>query len=274
MVKRLLLFAFAAAAVNAQWLNEPKLGVPRTRDGKPNLAARAPRVKGKPDFTGLWQPDTAKAGEIDRIIPGLSAFTVPGDDPTTFSKYFFDVLADSREGEVKLAPEAEKILQANQALGDTNGPRCLPASLPMADLFPSPKRIVHTPNLLVVLYEGDLPRQIHMDGRSLPKDPQPAWAGYSVAKWDSDTLVVETAGFNERAPLDGVGHPRSVSLRMVERMRRMDYGHMEVEVTLEDSKYYSRPIVFRYRQTLVPDDDLLEWVCTENERDGVHMSLK
>jgi len=273
LMRNALLVLVLAMAAHSQWLNEAKSGVPRTRDGKPDLAARTPRANGKPDFTGLWQPDIAKPGEIDRLIPGLSAFTVPGDDPTTFSRYFFDVLADARAGEIKLAPEAEKILQANLALGDTNGPRCLPASLPMADMFPSPKRIVHTRDLIVVLYEGDLPRQIHMDGRRLPKDPQPAWAGYSVAKWEGDTLVVDTVGFNERAPLDGMGHPRSGALRMVEKMRRPDYGHMDVEVTMEDAAYYSKPIVFRYRQTLVPDDDLLEWVCTENEKDGVHMRV-
>jgi hypothetical protein len=269
----LLVLALALGAP-AQWLNQPKAGVPRTSDGKPHLAARTPRVKGKPDFTGLWQSDIAAKGEIDKLVPGIKDFEVPGDEPTTFSRYFFNILADYRPGDVKLTPAAEKTLQANQAVDDLNGPRCLPSSSPMNDLFPSPKRFVQTPGLLVILYEGDIPRQIHLDGRKLPADPQPAWVGYSVGHWDRDTLVVETAGFNDRPPLDGFGHPRSSAMHMVERMKRLDYGHMETEVTLTDPAYYSKPIIFTYKQTLVPDDDLLEWVCTENEKDAPHLKLK
>jgi hypothetical protein len=134
-----------------------------------------------------------------------------------------------------------------------------------------PKRFVQTPQLLVILYEGDIPRQIHMDGRALPVDPQPAWVGYSIGKWEGDTLVVQTAGFNPRAPLDLLGHPRSESMRMTERMRRRDFGHLDTQVTIDDPTSYSKPITFRYTATLVPDDDLLEWVCTENEKDSVHL---
>ena len=141
----------------------------------------------------------------------------------------------------------------------------------MAELFPIPKRIVQTPNLIVVIYEGDLPRQIHMDGRKLPASPNPAWVGYSVGTWDGDTLVVETVGLNPRSPLDAFSHPRSDTMRLKERWRRRDFGHLDVQMTIEDSKYYSKPIVFQYPSTLVPDDDLLEWVCTENEKDKGHI---
>jgi hypothetical protein len=266
-----VLLLLAAALASGQWINEPARGVPRTPDGKPNLTAPVPRTNGKPDFTGLWQTNTAEPGEIARLIPDLAKLVVPGDDPTTFSKYLFNVMADYAPDEIKLSDEAQKEWEANQSLSDANGPRCLPSSLPMAELFPMPKRIVQTPRLIVVMYEGDLPRQIHMDGRKLPTSPNPAWVGFSVGKWDGDTLVVETVGLNPRAPLDAFSHPRSSAMRLVERWRRPDFGHLEIQVTIEDATYYSKPIAFRYTSTLVPDDDLLEWVCTENEKDKGHI---
>jgi hypothetical protein len=260
-----------AATLLGQWINEPARGVPRTPDGKPNLSAPAPRTGGKPDLTGLWQADKAPPGEIEKLLPGLSLSAVPGDDATTFSKYLFNVMADDAPDTVRLSPEAQKEWDVNRALSDSLGPRCLPSGLPMVELFPTPKRIVQTPNLIVILYEGDIPRQIHMDGRKLPANPNPAWAGYSVGRWDGDTLVVETVGLNPRAPLDAFGHPRSDTMRLRERWRRRDFGHLDVQVTIEDAKYYSKPISFQYSSTLAPDDDLLEWVCTENEKDKGHI---
>lgn len=254
-----------------QWVNYPAPGVPRTRDGKPNLSAPAPRLSGKPDLSGIWQTEEARPGEIEKMLPGLSINAVPGDDPTTFPRYFFNVMSDYPADEIKLSPEAVERQQQNRARGDI-GYRCLPIGLPMVDLFPFPRRMVQTRDLLVILYEGEVPRQIHLDGRPLPSDPQPAWVGYSVGRWEEDTLVVETIGMQEKAPIDGFGHPRSSEFRMIERIRRPDFGHMEVHVTLQDPKYYSKPITFKYKQTLVPDVDLLEWICTENEKDAVHMS--
>jgi hypothetical protein len=261
----------AAALSSGQWINEPARGVPRTREGKPNLTAPAPRVNGKADFTGLWQTDVAAHGEIEKIVPGIGLSAVPGDDASTFSKYLFNVMADYESGDITLTEEAGKAWEVNRSLADGLGPRCLPSSLPMTELFPVPRRVIQTPTLLAVLYEGDVPRQIHMDGRKLPADPNPAWVGYSVGRWDGDTLAIETVGLNPRAPLDAFGHPRSDTMRMRERWRRRDFGHLEIEVTIDDAKYYSKPIVFRYTSTLVPDGDLLEWVCTENEKDGGHI---
>jgi hypothetical protein len=260
-----------AATLSGQWINEPARGVPRTSGGKPNLTAPAPRTGGRPDMTGIWQTDKATPGEVEKFIPGLGSSTVPGDDPTTFSRYLFNVMADYAPDAIKVSPEGQKAWDAHRALADTLGPRCLPAGLPMTDLFPMPKRIVQTPNLIVVLYEGDLPRQIHMDGRKLPANLNPAWVGYSVGKWDGDALQVETVGLNPRAALDDFGHPRSDTMRLKETWRRRDFGHLDIQVTIEDSKYYSRPIAFQYSATLVPDDDLLEWVCTENEKDRAHI---
>ncbi len=267
----LLLTLLAAAILSGQWINEPARGVPRTKDGKPNLAAPAPRTGGKPDFTGLWQTDMAAPGEIARFLPDIVKSVVPGDDPSTFHRYLFNVMADYKPGEITLSADAEKMMKEHQAASDALGPRCLPVSLPMTDMFPTPKRIVQTPAILVVLYEGDLPRQIHMDGRKLPSNPNPSWVGYSVGHWDGDALVIDTVGFTPRAPLDAFGHPRSEAMHLRERWRRRDFGHLEIEATIEDPQYYSKPITFTYRGTLIPDDDLLEWVCTENEKDRGHI---
>jgi hypothetical protein len=267
----LLLSLLAAAILSGQWINEPARGVPRTRDGKPNLTAPAPRIGGKPDFTGLWQTDMAKPGEIAKIVPQIDRVVVPGDDPTTFSRYLFNVMADYKPDEITMSAAAQKAFKEQQAMGDALGPRCLPTSLPMTDMFPTPKRIVQTPALIVVLYEGDLPRQVHMDGRKLPSNPNPSWVGYSVGRWEGDALVIDTVGFTSRAPLDAFSHPRSEAMRLRERWRRPDFGHLEIQMTIEDPTYYSKPISFQYRGTLIPDDDLLEWVCTENEKDGGHI---
>jgi hypothetical protein len=270
-VNRILTLLAAATLASGQWINEPARGIPRTHEGKPNLSAPAPRTGGRPDFTGLWQTDKARPGEIEKFVPGLGKVVVPGDDPTTFSRYFFNVMADYKPDEIRLSPDAQKAFQEQQALADALGPRCLPASLPMTDMFPTPKRIVQTPALMVVLYEGDLPRQIHMDGRKLPANPNPSWAGYSVGRWEGDALVVETVGFTTHAPLDAFSHPRSEGMRLRERWRRSDFGHLDIQMTIEDAQYYSKPIAFQYTATLVPDDDLLEWVCTENEKDRGHI---
>jgi hypothetical protein len=124
----------------------------------------------------------------------------------------------------------------------------------------------------VTLFEdGDPARQIHTDGRALPKDPQPSWMGYSVGKWEGDTLIVETIGFNEMGWLDIDGHPRSESTRIRETYHRRDFGHMDLEVTIEDPKYYTRPFTVRTTLNLIPDSDVLENVCAENEKDRAHM---
>jgi hypothetical protein len=141
----------------------------------------------------------------------------------------------------------------------------------MSEFVHVPRRLVQTPSFIAFIYEGLIPRQIHMDGRPLPVDPQPAFAGYSIGKWDGDTLVVETAGITDKMPLDAMGHPRTSSTRIVERMRRRDFGHMDVELTITEPKFYTKPIMVNYTATLIPDDDLLEFVCAENERDAPHM---
>ena len=133
-------------------------------------------------------------------------------------------------------------------------------------------KIIQTPDQIVMLSEtADPPRQIHTDGRPLPKDPDPTWMGYSVGHWEGDTLVVDTIGLNDRAWLDGFGHPRSESMRITERYRRRDFGHMDLEITFDDPKYYTEPFTISVKLRRIPDSDLLEYVCNENERDRAHL---
>ena len=117
-------------------------------------------------------------------------------------------------------------------------------------------------------------RQIYTDGRPLPADPQPSWQGYSIGKWEGDTLVVDSAGFNDKSWLDAIGHTHSEALRVQERYRRRDFGHMEMQVTIDDPKTFTKPFTFKVNQLLIPDSDILETVCTENEQDRAHLADK
>jgi hypothetical protein len=174
-----------------------------------------------------------------------------------------------------MQPKAIEIMRARFA-GPLDGfpsTRCLPAGILVADLFATPFKIVQTPRLIVILYEDmGLPRQVFLDGRRPPEDPQPAWMGYSVGRWDGDTLVVESAGFNDQTWLDTFGHPHSTAMYVTERFLRRDFGHMETAITIDDPQMYAKPFTIRVEQILMPDTDLLETVCNENERDRVHLT--
>ena len=210
------------------WLNYPARGTPRTRDGKPNLTAPAPRASdGKPDLSGVWQ--TELVNPSDSVLGESFPFAVPGDDPRTFSKYFWNILADFKPEEAPMLPEAAELFRKNRATAITPGTNCLPLSMPAADLLAySPFKIIQTRGVTMVLYEIDnTHRQIYTDGRKLPVDPNPTWMGYSVGRWTGDTFVVDSAGFNDRGRLDGFGHPRSEALHLQERFHRRDFGHMD-----------------------------------------------
>jgi hypothetical protein len=272
----LVMLCAATAVVHAQWANYPAPGIPRSKDGKPNLSAPMPRaVNGKPDLSGIWSTDPTAFEEMERLFPDLKAFAVPGDDPRNFTKYFLDIFADFRPEDVPFRPAAARLFKKHLEEGPFKGAptaACRPAGIPMGDLLPLPRRVIHVPGLLVVLYEGVNPqRLIYTDGRKLPADPQPAWMGYSIGKWEGDVLVVETSGFSDRSWLDAIGHPRSEATRLTERLRRRDFGHMEVEVTIDDPLSYTKPFSIRYSQTLVPDTDILEYICNENEKDRAHL---
>ena len=222
----------------AQWLDVPTPGMPRTADGKPNLSAPAPRTAdGKPDLSGIWS------------IDGLGFATNITNTP--------------------MLPWAEKVFKARaETYGrDDPGVRCLPDGPRAALSGLDPFRLIHTPTMVVVLHEPGTTRQIFTDGRKLPKDPQPTWMGYSIGRWEGETFVVETAGFNDKTWLDFTGHPHTEALRVTERYRRTDFGHMQLSITYDDPKTYTKPFTIDVAVNFIPDSDLIENVCLENEKD-------
>lgn len=260
-------FLAAGATASAQWLNHPDSTTPRTRDGKANLSAPVPRANGKVDLSGLWQAARTPQAEYEAVLGAdMAAVEIDLYDVT---KHAVNALWGLKPEEEPLLPEA--VARMNQRMQDT--PRlCLPNSVPMASQITAFK-IVQTPRELVILHEsGDPHRQVYLDGRKFPADPDPTWMGYSVGTWQGQTLVVETVGITDRAPLDFVGHPRSGTMRITERYRRVDFGHMDLEITMEDPVYYSRPIRYTSKLTLIPDSDVLEYICNENEKSAAHIT--
>lgn len=265
-------FALLSISMHAQWLDYRAPGTPRTRDGKPNLSAPAPRASdGKPDLSGVWQTELSPPG--DSPFGKADYFVVPGDDPRTFSRYFWNILADFKPDDSPMRPEAVELFRKNGTTALTPTANCLPTSIPAAEMLAySPFKIVQTKGLTMVLYEGANPfRQIYSDGRKLPVDPNPTWLGYSVGRWEGDTFVVDVAGFNDKARLDGFGHPRSEALHLQERFHRRDFGHMDVQITVDDPKLYTKPFTVKVTEILLPDSDVLETVCNENEKDRAHL---
>jgi hypothetical protein len=259
-----------------QWLNYPTPGTPRGSDGKPNLSARAPRAAdGKPDLSGVWRTEYADPAENERLFgPGVKAFVQPGDDPSTFSKYFLNILVDFKPDDNPMRPAAAELFRQNtERKANSSSARCLPQGLPRTDINSyAPFKILQTPGVIAVLYEVDnTHRQIYTDGRKLPVDPQPTWGGYSVGRWDGDTLIVDAAGFNDGTWLDSGGHPHSEALRIQERFHRRDFGHLDLSVTVDDPKMYTRPFTIKVTELLLPDSDILESVCNENEKDRAHL---
>jgi hypothetical protein len=259
---------FAGAIVHAQWLNYADPRTPHSKDGKPNLSAPAPRLNGKPDFTGVWQGERPSSQELAAALP--DEILKVQVDVSDLSRYGLNVFWGTKPGEEPLRAAGAEIVKQRIPESPPTA-RCLPASVPFgAGVYAN--KWIQAPQEIVVLNEtGDPPRQIYTDGRKLPKDPDPTWMGYSVGRWEGDTLVVESIGFNDRAWLDGSGHPRSESLHLTERYRRPDFGHIEVEVQIEDPKYYTRPFGFQTKFHLIPNSDVIEFVCDENERDLAHM---
>lgn len=253
----LLLAVIASVPAYAQWLTYPSPGLPRTSDGKTDLSAATPKTSdGRPDLSGIWLPD-----------PGPRATVGIGD--ARRSPYFIDVTADLKPEEVPFQPwAATEYKRRRDSLGkDDPTARCQPTGVPNLDTYPLPFKIVQMPLLLVILYENNTDfRQVFIDGRKLPDDPQPTWMGYSIGRWDSDTLVVDTIGFTDRSWLDRSGHPHSESLHLTERFRRLNVGRIEIGITIDDPKTYSKPISFTQPLRLLPDTELLEHFCTDNEK--------
>jgi len=262
-------FAVLVAPAYAQWLH-PDPRTPRTRDGKPILTAPAPRLNGKPDLSGVWQA-TRPTLDTARSFTGGSA-PAPGMqiDQLDVADIHRNVFFGLKREEEPLKPEAIAVLSKRQNQQPPQV-RCLPQGVPgimMVYAF----KMVQAPSELIVIGESqEPPRQIYLDGRALPKDPDPSWMGYSTGKWENDTLVVQTTGFKEEGWLDNIGHPRGQSMLITERFHRRDFGHIDLEIRYEDPKYYTRPFTSKTTLNLIPDSDVIEFVCTENEKDLDHL---
>lgn len=252
---RLLLAALTLLPASAQWLNYPTAGIPRTADGKPNLLAPAPRTPdGRPDLSGVWQAEG--------------------------QEFFFDLTSGLKPEQVPMQPWARTLQERRVARvhGDDPLARCLPHGVPRINtngLFPF--KIIQTPAVVVILYEQlNLFRQVFMDGRKLMQNPNPTWLGYSTGRWDGDTLVVETSGFNDQTWLDTEkGHPATEALHVIERFRRKNFGTLELQATIDDPKAYAKPWTTAVQKmNLQLDTDILEFICNENEKDLSHLPGK
>jgi hypothetical protein len=267
-----------SASAHAQWLNFPTPGTPRTRDGKPNLSAPAPRAAdGKPDLSGVWMHEVTTPAEMKRLygamIEEAIKVDVPGMEIGTQHKYAFNILLDFKPGDSPIRPATADLMQRRAAeLFDTERPCGGVIGFPLAGLLSEPIKIVQAPRMTLVLYEvGSSHRQIYTDGRQLPKEVNlPAYLGYSVGRWEGDAFVVETAGFNAKTALDAIGHPHSEALRVTERFRRRDFGHLDVEMTFDDPQMYTRPFTIKVPHDLVADGVIFEMFC-ENEKDREHL---
>jgi hypothetical protein len=256
MRKRLQAIAMAtavllAAGAQAQWwLDVPAGKVPRTASGEPDLAAPAPRLpNGKPDFSGLWEPIKTYSRDLAEDLKSPEA--VP------FQPWAAALADDRADG--------------SQSRDDPPA-QCLPQGVPRLGGAPAPWKLVQTDDLIVIVYEAfNLWRQVFIDGRKLADEVNPTWLGYSTGRFEGDTLVVDTRGFNGKAWLDQVGKPSTEQLHVIERYRRTDFGHLEIEITIDDPGAYTRPWTVLQRATLKPDTELLEFVCNENNRDLKHL---
>jgi hypothetical protein len=272
------LVVFVATGLHGQWLNFPTPGTPRTRDGKPNLAAAVPRTaEGNPDLSGVWLHEHTSLEEMRRLFGAVTddreKVNVPGMEADSIHRYALNILLDFKPSESPLRPEAAEVMR-RRAANRNPAEVCVGVpGFPTADLLSEPVKIVQAPRQTMILYEvGNFYRQIYTDGRGLPKEfDKPAYWGYSAGRWDGDTLVVESAGFNDQTSLDMMGHPHSEALRVVERYHRRDFGHLDYEITFDDPKMYTKPFSIKVPHDLMADADIFESYCDENEKDRAHL---
>jgi len=233
-------FAFAASPA-PQWVRYPTAGIPRTPDGKPNLSAPVPKTAdGKPDISGLWMPAGGFVGNIARDIK-------PEDIP--------------------YQPWAKQLFDQRRATNSKDDPtaQCIVGGVPRSDLVPYPFKVFQVPGEVVILYEAvHSYRQIFTDGRPFPEDPTPTWFGYSTGRWEGNDFVVQTVGFNDKGWLDNAGRPATEALKVTERFRRKDFGHMDIVITIDDAKAYTKPWTITLPLTFLPDTEILEYICNEN----------
>jgi len=260
--------ALSSATLLAQWPSYVRKDVPRTSEGKPNLDASPPRLSnGKIDFSGTWESRIPPSGRLGGpMVPNL----LPTDPPLA---NFANIGQNFKEG-LPFTPWAAELRKQRVATNSRENPdaHCLPLGFMQLHTHSQPRKIVQTDHDLIIMYEANYGlRNIFTDGRSLPTDPQPWWYGYSVGRYEGDTLVVETTGLRDEGWLDVNGAPFTSGAKITERFRRPTYGRMEIDVTIDDAKAYTRPWTVRVNWRLGADEELIEFVCNENNLDVKHL---
>jgi hypothetical protein len=249
-IAAIALLGAPVAALEAQWIKTPPLKIPRTASGEPDLKAPTPRrADGKPDLTGAWSPDD--------------------------NRYARDIAVGRKPEDIPLQPWAQALFdQRKDGSHSREDPdaHCLPQGVPKIDSLAYPWKVIETPNSMVIIYETfTYWRQIFTDGREMDPDANPTWMGYSTGKWEGDDFVVDTRGFNGKAWLDQLGRPTTVRLHVIERFRRVDYGHLMVDITIDDPGAYTRPFTVTQEMHLRPGWEPLEFICNENNKDVEHL---
>jgi hypothetical protein len=269
-------FLVIAPVLEAQWPAYPSKGVPRNAAGQPDLTAPAPKTAdGKPDLSGLWDngrntniPQRGARGADLNTAPARGRGAASAGPPNAT---FFNVGAGFPEG-LPFQPWAAELVRKRMADNSKDNPdaHCLPMGFMQFHTHSQPRKIIQTADVIIIIYEANSGlRQIFLDGRSLPgKDVEPWWYGYSVGKWDGDTLVVETTGFIDNIWLDVRGSPLTSAGKVVERFRRVNYGNLEIDITVDDPKAYTKPWTVKVNQRLFADTELIEFIC--EERDATH----
>ncbi len=265
--------AVIAPSLSAQWPPYPTAGVPRTADGRPNVSAAPPRAAdGKPDLSGIWE-FVRPTPRVDVGVGGAGGTPLPNGTIPNIRHQFWDI-GFGRKEPLPFQPWAAELRKKRMADNQKDNPdaHCLPLGFMQLHTHPAPRKIVQTPGLIIIMWEANYGlRQIFLDGRPLPtNDPQPWWYGYSIGKWDGDTLVVETSGLKDDGWLDVQGSPFTDAAKVTERFRRVNYGNLEIDVTVHDPKAYTEPWTVTIKQRLMLDTELMEFICAENEKDAQH----
>jgi hypothetical protein len=257
---------FLGVPVAAQWLNLPTAGIPRTPDGKPNLSAPAPKTSGgKPDFSGMWIPrdilpckpsqDGVQCSELP-LTPQAANFAAGVKDGLPYQPWAADLVKNRSKEAPFVDPHAH----------------CMPPNFPRAWSFPETEKIFQTPNQLIILHEFNASyRQIFFDGRKLPEDMLPSWNGYSVAHWEDDALVVESAGYRDDSWLDIRGNFFSSEARVTERIRRPNFGSLDIDVTVNDAKVFTKPWTVSLHMRPLLDTEMIDSYCQDNNKDLEHL---
>jgi len=272
------LLALTPAALFAQWPNYPTPGVPKSADGKPNLSGPTPRAAdGHPDFSGVWEyqrpPGTPAPPKPEPPTANQAPATNDIIPPSVRTSQFWNLGASFKDG-LPFQPWAAELHRQRAASNSIDNPdaHCLPLGVMQLHTHGQPRKMVQTPGLIVIIYEANAGlRQIFTDGRPLPTDAEPWWFGYSTGKWQGDTLVVESVKFRDLGWLDVEGSPLTESGKIIERFRRPDFGHLEIEVTIDDPKAYTKPWTVTVYQRIMLDTDLIEFICQENSKNDPHL---